>query len=240
MYNIYLFTNNASSFYCSCKASILYIIIKLQEQHKCYTKHMNPKLVVEQKITAFVNKYSVFNANPDGRKGQLVALAQQKRLAFKEKVTFYSDETKTKETFSFRAEKTFDIHGRYFVEDPQGQRVGVFGKIFGKSLLVSSWNIFNAQDQVVMTVAESNVLLAVLRRFLGYIPYIGDFLSLIILLFKYHFTFTDAQGRLVGKYQKTTLFRDHYLLSMTDEAYASEDWRTYAALAVGLDALQSR
>jgi hypothetical protein len=73
------------------------------------------------------------------------------------------------------------------------------------------------------------------------IPILGDVIDLIVSFFRYHFVFADAQnGQPVGRYQKTTLFRDHYLLSMTDEAYAGEDRRVLAAMAVGLDALQSR
>jgi DNA-binding GntR family transcriptional regulator len=84
--------------------------------------------------------------------------------------------------------------------------------------------------------------LAAARRFAGFIPYVGDILELITLVFRYHFQFIDASGssQEVGRYQKTTLFRDHYLLSMSDAAYQSHDWRVLAAMAVALDALQSR
>lgn len=202
---------------------------------------MNPKLVVEQKITAFVNKYAVYQADAQGQKTELMAFAQQKRFAFKEKVTFYGDEAKTKEIFGFRAEKVMDIHGRYFVSDANGQTIGAFRKKFGQSLLVSSWTMLDANDKIIFTVKESSVLLAILRRFISLVPFVGDYLSLLIILFKYHFVIIDeATGEAVGKYQKTTLLRDHYLLSITNEAYAKADWRTFAAMAVGLDALQSR
>ncbi len=39
-----------------------------------------------------VNRYEVSEANPDGSPGRLLALAQQKRMAFKEQVTFYADD----------------------------------------------------------------------------------------------------------------------------------------------------
>lgn len=202
---------------------------------------MNPKFIVEQKITAFVNKYAVYKVNPDGSKGQLLALAQQKRLAFKEKVTFYSDEAKTNAVFSFRAEKVMDIHGRFLVEDPQGQLIGGFKKEFKKSLLNSTWNILDKNDQPTVKIYESSTVLAVLRRILGFVPYVGELLDIIIGFFRYHFVFADiSTGQAVGRYQKTTLFRDHYTLSMADEAYAREDWRVLASMAVALDALQSR
>jgi uncharacterized protein YxjI len=201
---------------------------------------MNPKLIIEQKITAFVNKYVVYAAQPDGQKGQLVAFAQQKRMAFKEKVTFYADTAKTQPLCTMRAEKVLDVHGRYLVEDMQGQLIGSFRKQFKKSLINSTWSIMR-DDQPVVTVRESNQILALLRRFAGLIPYIGELIDLITVFFRYHFVFTeDASGQEVGGYRKITLIRDHYELSMTDQAYSQQDWRLWAAFAVALDALQSR
>ncbi len=202
---------------------------------------MIPRLIVEQKITAFANKYEIYAATAEGEKAELQALAQQKRLALREKVTFYSDAAKTTEVFSFRAEKVMDIHGKYLVEGGKDERIGVFKKEFTKSLLNSTWNILDPNDQPILTVKESSPVLAALRRFAGYIPIVGDIAQLVLLLFRYHFVFVDpGTGEVVGKYQKTTLLRDHYVLSMDDEHYTSEDWRVFAAMAVALDALQSR
>lgn len=202
---------------------------------------MHPKLIVEQKVTPFVNKYVVYGTDPGGNKGPLLALAQQKRLAFKEKVTFYSDEQKTQPVFTFRAEKVFDVHGRYIVEDMQGTVLGSFQKDFTKSLTSSTWKIIGSNDQPTLIVSESSKLLALVRRFGGFIPFIGDIIDLIVLFFRYHFVFKDTNtAQHVGRYQKTKLFLDHYTLSMTDEAFQHEDWRVLAAMAVALDALQSR
>ncbi len=52
------------------------------------------RLYVRQRITMMVNKYEVRAAGPDGAEGELIAFAQQKRLAFKEQVTLYEDESK--------------------------------------------------------------------------------------------------------------------------------------------------
>jgi hypothetical protein len=201
---------------------------------------MKPRLIVEQQITALVNKYVVYEAHEDGTKGKLLAVAQQKRLAFKEKVQFYTDESKSQLAFSFRAEKAMDIHGRFFVEDVGGKTVGMFRKDFKKSLLNSTWHIVDKKDNHKLTLSESNKALAALRRFAGFIPVVGDVFEIILLLFKYHFTLRNTADDEVGRYQKTTLVRDHYVFSATDEAYAQEDWRVFAAVAVALDALQAR
>lgn len=201
---------------------------------------MKPRLIVEQKITPVANKYAVYQAQEDGSKGQLVALAQQKRLAFKEKVQFYTDESKSQLAFTFRAEKVMDIHGRFLVEDADGKLIGIFRKDFKKSLLNSTWHIVDEENNVQLTLRESNEALAALRRFAGFIPIVGDIFEIVLLFFKYHFTLRDTANNEVGRYQKTTLFRDHYTLSTTDEAFSTQDWRTLAAVAVALDALQSR
>ncbi len=202
---------------------------------------MKPRLFIEQKITAFVNQYKVFGSDEAGMQAGLVAFAQQKRLAFKEQVTFYTDEQKATTAFTFRAEKVLDVHGRYLVEDTSGNLVGMFRKDFKQSLLNSTWIVMDAQGNDLFKVNESNFALAFFRRYATWIPIVGDIIELVTVFLKYHFVFTDiATQEAIGKYQKTTLFRDHYTLHMTDEAYAKCDWRVLAAVGVGLDALQSR
>ncbi len=52
--------------------------------------------------------------------------------------------------------------------------------------------------------------------------------------------FKTPDGKDFGMYRKTTLFFDRYRLEMSNEAYDANDWRVLAAMAVALDALQSR
>lgn len=201
---------------------------------------MKPQLFIEQKITAFANKYKIFEAS-DEEQANLVGFAQQKRLAFKEKVTFYRDEAKTSTAFTFRAEKVLDVHGRYLVEDEKGKMIGMFKKEFKQSLLNSTWKIMDADGKEVFMIQESSTALALFRRFASFIPIVGDVIELITQFLKYHFVFTRVGSEeVIGMYQKTTLFRDHYTLSMTDDAFERCDWRVLAAMGVGLDALQSR
>ncbi|HEX8390286.1 MAG TPA: hypothetical protein VF597_02610 [Candidatus Saccharimonadales bacterium] len=202
---------------------------------------MKPRLIVQQKITAFANQYRVFGVEEAGARTGLVAFAQQKRLAFKERVDFYNSEQKTAVLFTFRAEKVIDVHGRYMVEDTDGTLLGSFKKEFKQSLINSTWTVYDAANGPKYVVNESSMALALFRRFGGFIPFIGGFADLIAVLLKFHFVFTDvATGQAVGQYRKTTLLRDHYELSMTDEGMQGADWRVLSAMCVGLDALQSR
>ena len=47
---------------------------------------MKPRLFIEQKITAFTNQYKVYESGKKGEQADMIAFAQQKRLAFKDKV----------------------------------------------------------------------------------------------------------------------------------------------------------
>lgn len=202
---------------------------------------MIPRLIIEQKITPLANQYKIFATTETGDKNGLVAYAHQKRFAFREKVEFFNDTNKTETLFIFRAEKVMDIHGKFFVEEPNGQPIGSFQKVFGKSLLNSTWKIQDSAGKDLYTVSESNNTLAVLRRYAEFIPFIGDLLDLLLNFFKYHFKFVDdATGVEVGRYNKTTLFFDKYCLQLDDSAYNSLDWRVFAAFSVALDALQGR
>jgi len=154
---------------------------------------MSPKLIVEQKITALVNQYRIYGVDPAGNKSEMIAFAQQKRFKLKEEVIFYRNEQRTEETFKFKAEKTFDVYGRYFVEDANGTPVGAFRKAFQKSLFNSTWHILDG-DQPVFTVSESNKMLAIVRRIVSAIPYLGDLAEIIMPFIRYHFVFTEVSS----------------------------------------------
>ncbi len=203
---------------------------------------MKPRLIIEQKITAFVNKYTVFGADENGKATQPLYYVQQKRFAFKEKVTFYSDEAHASVAFTFQAEKAMDVHGRYFVEDAAGIVIGIFKKDFGASLTNSTWQIFGTSDETPQyEIKESSQNLALFRRFAGFIPIVGELVDILFTFLRYHFVFNDmSTGEAVGKHQKTALFYDKYLVSLSDEAYEKIGQQTLAAFSVALDALQSR
>ena len=96
------------------------------------------KFMVLQRITMMVNRYAVHAVLPDGTQGELLAVAQQKRMAFKEQVTFFTDDSRTTPVFSFKARQVMDLAATYDVMDAAGTPIGMFRKDFGKSLLRST------------------------------------------------------------------------------------------------------
>ncbi|GAB2640565.1 hypothetical protein GCM10009743_14520 [Kribbella swartbergensis] len=191
-----------------------------------------PAFSMKQRITMMANKYELIATNPDGSDGPLLAFAQQKRLAFKEQVTFYSDDSKSQAVFSFKARSTIDLGSGYDVFDASGQPIGWFKKEFGKSLLRSSWLLSSGHLHAAGT--ERNPTIAIVRRIWEFVPYLGD----IPLPFIFHFDFTDHEtGQPVLSVERKVSVRDRYRVTVQDPRL---DFRVAAAMTVALDALQSR
>jgi uncharacterized protein YxjI len=197
---------------------------------------MSPMLVsrfyVRQKITIMVNRYQIFGANPDGSEGSLLAFAQQKRMAFREQVTFYTDESKSRPMFSFKARQRLDVHAEHDVFDERGTPLGYFRKDFGASLLRSTWHLSAPGLEAIGR--ERRLGIAILRRVWDFIPYLGD----IWVPFVFHFDFTEkTTGQLVLTSERQKTIRDRYTVTVLDPRL---DFRVAASMAVALDALQSR
>jgi uncharacterized protein YxjI len=191
-----------------------------------------PAFFVKQRITVMVNRYEIRAANPDGTEGQLMALAEQKRMKLKEEVVFYTDESKTRAVFSFKARQRLDVHAEHDVFDEAGRPLGYFSKAFGASLLRSTWKLSAPGIEAVGR--ERRPVIAILRRVWDFIPYIGD----IWVPFVFHFDFVDTRtGATVLVSERQKAIRDRYSVTVPDPRL---DFRVAAAMAVALDALQSR
>ena len=191
-----------------------------------------PTFFVKQRITLMVNRYEIRAANPDGTEGVLMAFAEQKRMKLKEEINFFTDESKTRRVFSFKARQRLDVHAEHDVFDEGGRPLGYFSKQFGASLLRSTWNLSAPGFNAVGT--ERSPFVAILRRIWGLLPYVGD----IWVPFVFHFDFVDAAtGQPVMTSERIWAVRDRYQVTVPDPRL---DFRVAAAMAVALDALQSR
>ena len=182
-----------------------------------------PRFFVKQRITLGVNRYEIREPNPDGTEGRIIAMAQQKRLAMREKVTFFADEARTQPVFSFKARSILELSAIYDVFDAAGTPIGFFQKDFAASLLRSSFHL--GGPGIDAYGKERNETVALLRRFINF-P------------FAFHFDFTDKNsGQVVMSSERQFTLRDRYTVTVQDPRL---DFRLAAAMAVGLDALLQR
>jgi hypothetical protein len=182
-----------------------------------------PMFFLKQKFAMTTNRYELVAANPDGSFGQSLGVAQQKRMAFKEEVTFYADETKTRPVFSFKARKAIDLNAGYDIFDEGHQPLGFFRKDFGKSLLRSTFHVEG--PGYAGTGQERSQAVALIRRFSD-IPFLPI-----------HFDFVTPEGQPLLGVERQGSVRDRYTVHVPDPRV---DFRVAAAIAVGLDALMQR
>ncbi|MEU6202332.1 hypothetical protein D7147_03065 [Micromonospora musae] len=179
---------------------------------------------IRQRVRLMVNQYEVLAVAPDGSEGQLLAFAQQKRLAFKEQVTLYTDDSKQQPVLGFKARQALDLGATYDVTDATGNPVGLFRKNFAQSLLRSTWHVEQAGLPAV-TGQERSLPVALLRRFVDSLSWLP-----------YHFDFT-ADGQPVFSVVKKWGLRDRYVVEIQ---HPQIDRRLVIAMAIALDALQAR
>ena len=185
------------------------------------------RFAIDQLIRPLANLYRI-SAGPAP-----VAFVRQKRMAIKEDIRFYADESQTDELFRIKARSVMELGGRYDVTTPAAERVGVLGKVFGKSLLRSTWSIMDANEQELAVAKERSQFWAIVRRVIDAVPY-GDFIPIV-----FHFTI-DAGDRHLGDLTRRLGVRDKYDLDLSGDAERAIDRRLAIALAIALDALQSR
>lgn len=185
---------------------------------------------VVQKITPLQNVYRV-HADAAGEPGPLVALAKQKRLAFKEQFTLYGDESAREPVLTVQADRRLDVRSVMTVRDPAGVEVGTLRKRGAASLLRSTWEL-EQPGQPVVVVEERSLAVALLRRSWGLVPVAGD----VPVPWVFHFDGRTPSGDLVLAHSRRWGLRDRYVL----DVWPPYDPRLAIALAVCLDAMQHR
>jgi uncharacterized protein YxjI len=198
------------------------------------------RFVLRQRIQAVINRYEISVAGPNGEPGEPVCFVEQARFKFKEDIRFYTDDSKQVELMRLKARQRFDPRARYDVTDDRGEKIGEIQKVFGESLLRSTYRMYDASGAEVASARERNVVVARFRRLVDFVPYVGDFSDWLPI--PYHFDFVH-EGEKLGSHERRTglfKFRDVYDIDLSGDAQRTLDRRLVLANAVGMDALQAR
>ena len=193
--------------------------------------------ILRQKFAPIVNRYEFFLAG-DGGTGEPICFVEQKRFKFKEDIRFYIDESKTIELLRIKARQRFDPRATYDITDETGAKIGEIQKVFGSSLLRSTYRINDANGNELFTSTEKSMGVALGRRAVGFIPYVENVANWLPI--PYHFVFKRGEEVLGENSRQIGKLRDNYTIDMTADAARTIDRRLVLALAVGQDALQAR
>jgi uncharacterized protein YxjI len=196
------------------------------------------RFLLSQRFTMMVNQYEVSTLGSDEKSAdEPVCFVEQKRMKLKEDLRAFTDESKSAEVFRIKAQQVWDPRAKYDVTDATGQKVGQLRKVFGKSLLRSTWQIYDAGGNEIAWARERSLFVALVRRLIGLVPFIGEFLELLPI--PYHFDYHMGEER-IGGLERILGLRDRYRLDVSGDAERKIDRRVALALAVGMDALQAR
>jgi uncharacterized protein YxjI len=200
------------------------------------------RFVLRQRVKLVINQYefSVPESGIDGEssEGEPFCFVEQKRFKFKEDIRFFADESKQTELLKILARQRFDPKARYDVTLPDGTKVGEIQKVFGKSLLRSTYALYDANGAEVALVREVKMWVALFRRFVGAVPYVGDFADWLPI--PYDFEYVRDDERLGLHTRRRWQWRDVYDIDLSADTGHTIDRRLALAVAVGIDALQAR
>jgi uncharacterized protein YxjI len=194
--------------------------------------------VLRQKIKLAINHYEFFLADADGTPGEPIAFVEQKRFKFKEDIRFYTDASKTQELLRIKARQRFDPRATYDITDETDAKIGEITKVFGASLLRSTFRVNDAAGQELFISTEKSMPIAITRRAVGFIPYVENVANWLPI--PYHFVLKRGEEIIGENRRQIGKFRDIYTIDMSADNPRTTDRRLVLALAVGQDALQAR
>lgn len=200
--------------------------------------NQHDSFLLKQKWTLVVNRYRFSLPDSDGNPGPVFLFVEQKRFKFKEDIRFYTDEARTTEVMRIQARQRFDPRARYDITDANGQKIGEIQKVFGESLLRSTYKLFDVQGNEVAKSTEKSLVVALFRRLVGFVPYVGDLSDWLPI--PYHFLFLRGDDVLGTNSRSAWKFNDTYKIDLSGDPQRTLDRRLVLAAVVGQDALQAR
>jgi uncharacterized protein YxjI len=198
--------------------------------------NQHDRFVLRQRLRPVINRYEF--SVPESGEDMPICFVEQKRFKFKEDIRFFTDESKETEVMRIKARQRFDPRARYDVTDASGAKIGEIQKLFGKSLIRSSYAINGPEGDELAQAREANLLTALVRRAVGLVPYLGDFAD--FLPFPYDFHFRRGEQVIGVNRRRRWKLRDVYDIDMSADPDRSLDRRLVLAITVGMDALQAR
>ncbi len=197
------------------------------------------RFFLRQRFRMVTNEYDFYLVGPGGEPpAEPFCFVRQKTFKFKEDIRFYVDESRSEELMRIKARQRFDPSARYAVTDSGGAPIGGIQKVFGASLLRSTYRLTDPAGKELARVMEESQAVALVRRLVGFVPYLDDVANWLPI--PYHFVFL-RDGAVLGSHRRQLFkFRDAYDIDMTADRDHTIDRRLVLAIAVGMDALQAR
>lgn len=150
------------------------------------------------KISTLTNDFSATDA--DGRE---IAFVRQKLLKFVEEVNVFSDESRSRQIFTIRANQWIDFSATYTFTNAEGVEVGRVARKGWASLWKAHYEIFDGQQQPDLSIREDDPWVKVADAVLREIPLLGIISG---YLFNPSYSVSRPDGRKVVQLKKEPSF----------------------------------
>ena len=188
-----------------------------------YSAFTYNKYLLKRQAIALAGKFRFYDPN-----GNLVMFSQQKMFKLREDIRVYSDESKKEEVLLIKARSIIDFSAAYDVVDATtNEHVGTLRRKGLKSMLRDEWEILNPSGQLIGSLFEDSMGLALVRRFL---------LNLIPQNYDIHI----GQNRVADLKQRFNPFRYELDLDFSMDTANQLDTRLGIAAGILLAAVEGR
>lgn len=190
----------------------------------------------QYKILEFRRKYwKLFGAEisvTDASGASLVGLIRMKAWKLREDIRLYPDAQSQQELLRIHARQIIDFGATYDVFE--GEAVAPSFSLRRKGLrstfVRDHWLILDAQEQQIGEVQETSGGLALARRYIGIIPYVGELIDLALAFAPQTYAIRDMSGQSLGV---VTHRKNPFLVKMQlDRSAAPADSNPMVGVAV--------
>jgi len=175
------------------------------------------------KISTFSNDFVVKDAN-----GVTINFVRQKLFKFIEEVNVFSDESKSEQLYTIKANKWLDFSAAYMFTNRMGEKVGSVARRGWASLWKARYEIFDESNAQDFTIQEENGWVKVADGVFNQIPLVGIFTGYI---FNPSYLVSRPDGNPVARLEKKrSFFGRRFTVTKFNEFQEGEEERLILGL----------
>lgn len=185
---------------------------------------MNEKIIypldLKFNIASLANDFTATDAE-----GLTIAYVRQKMFKLKEKVTVFSDKTKTVKKYQIKADKWLDFNTSYNFTNSEGRELGRVARKGWKSIWKVKYELYDETDKQDLIIKEENAWVKVFDSLLGEIPILGIFTG---YLFNPKYSITRPDCTIVARLSKQkSFFGRHFTIDKLTDFEEGEELRVF-------------
>ncbi|MEO1654478.1 MAG: hypothetical protein AAFU64_13115 [Bacteroidota bacterium] len=150
------------------------------------------------KISTLANDFTATDAN-----GKVVAYVRQKMFKFKEDISIYADESKSKVNYKIKADRWLDFSAAYSFLDENDTEFGKVVRKGWRSIWKAKYEIIDESSAIQYHIREENAWVKVMDSILGEIPLLGIFSG---YLFNPSYVVTNTNDETIIRLKKQPSF----------------------------------